>query len=59
MIKKYSLSLYLFRRDLRIHDNTALNAALTESTTVIPCFIFDPRQVRKKTIIVVPTASNL
>lgn len=48
MIKKYSLALYLFRRDLRMCDNTALNAALTESAIVIPCFIFDPRQISEE-----------
>ena len=42
----YSTSLFLFRRDLRIHDNTALNEALRLSERVIPCFIFDPRQIK-------------
>jgi deoxyribodipyrimidine photo-lyase len=41
----HRLSVHIFRRDLRLHDNTALLQALKESTTVIPCFIFDPRQV--------------
>lgn len=41
---KYILSLFIFRRDLRLHDNTALNEALNLSTQVIPCFIIDPRQ---------------
>ncbi|RMG39833.1 MAG: deoxyribodipyrimidine photo-lyase [Candidatus Dadabacteria bacterium] len=40
-------SLFVFRRDLRLVDNTALNAALKKSRTVIPAFIFDPRQVNK------------
>jgi len=43
--KKYDTSLFIFRRDLRLNDNTALLKALKESTTVIPIFIFDPRQV--------------
>ncbi|MGA9530820.1 MAG: deoxyribodipyrimidine photo-lyase, partial [Candidatus Babeliales bacterium] len=43
--KNYTLSLYLFRRDLRLFDNTALIHAARMSTTIIPCFIFDPRQV--------------
>lgn len=45
MIKKYNLSLFIFRRDIRLQDNTALNAALEQSKAVFPCFIFDPRQV--------------
>jgi deoxyribodipyrimidine photo-lyase len=44
-ISKYNISLFVFRRDLRIEDNTALQAALQSSKQVIPCFIFDPRQV--------------
>ena len=38
-------SLFVFRRDLRLEDNTALIQALTESDEVIPCFILDPRQL--------------
>lgn len=45
MHKKYSLSLFIFRRDLRIQDNTALNMALEQSEQVLPCFIFDPAQI--------------
>lgn len=41
----YKKSLFIFRRDLRLADNTGLIAALTQSKTVIPCFIVDPRQV--------------
>lgn len=41
------LAIHLFRRDLRLEDNTALIAALSESEKVLPCFIFDPRQVDK------------
>lgn len=41
----YPLSLHIFRRDLRLFDNTALNAALQSSKNVIPCFIFDKRQI--------------
>lgn len=37
-------SIHIFRRDLRLEDNTALLAALEKSKEVIPCFIFDPRQ---------------
>jgi deoxyribodipyrimidine photo-lyase len=38
-------SLFIFRRDLRLTDNTGLLAALEQSERVIPCFIFDPAQV--------------
>ncbi len=31
-----------FRRDLRLSDNTALNAAVRSGSPVIPLFIFDP-----------------
>lgn len=44
-MKQFKKSIVIFRRDLRIVDNTALNAALEQSETVLPCFIFDPRQV--------------
>jgi deoxyribodipyrimidine photo-lyase len=32
-----------FRRDLRIHDNPALRAALDEHDDVVPVFVFDDR----------------
>ena len=35
------LSIFWFRRDLRIDDNTGLSAALTSGKPVIPVFIFD------------------
>jgi len=41
----YKKSLFIFRRDLRLDDNTGLLAAAKQSQTVIPCFIFDPAQV--------------
>ena len=33
--------IFWFRRDLRLHDNTALFHALSNSETVLPIFIFD------------------
>jgi deoxyribodipyrimidine photo-lyase len=42
---RYKKSLFIFRRDMRLSDNTALHEALKDSQTVIPCFIFDPQQV--------------
>lgn len=38
-------ALFIFRRDLRVQDNTALAHALASSKKVLPCFIFDPRQI--------------
>ncbi len=35
------VNIFWFRRDLRLHDNTGLNAALTHSHPVLPIFIFD------------------
>lgn len=35
---------FIFRRDLRLHDNLGLIRALAESEAVVPVFIFDPRQ---------------
>lgn len=45
MTPPYQLALHIFRRDLRLQDNSALIAALSSSKAVIPCFIFDPRQI--------------
>ncbi len=42
----YKRSLHVFRRDLRLEDNSALLAASESSEEVIPCFCFDPRQVK-------------
>ncbi len=42
--RRYQRSLFIFRRDLRCDDNSALIRALEESSQVIACFIFDPRQ---------------
>lgn len=46
---KHTLALHIFRRDLRLQDNTALLHALKNSDKVIPCFIFDSRQISKNT----------
>ena len=35
------INLFWFRRDLRLEDNTALNAALKANNNVLPLFIFD------------------
>jgi len=47
MTKKYSLSLFIFRRDFRIIDNLGLINALKDSNLVIPIFIFTPEQLVK------------
>lgn len=47
MSKPYKLALHIFRRDLRLQDNTALIEALSMADAVIPCFIFDPRQINE------------
>src|SRR5579885_1300282 len=46
-MKLFKKSLFLFHRDLRINDNTGLIAALHQSESVMPCFIFEPKQVGK------------
>lgn len=39
-------SIFIFRRDLRLQDNTALIDALRNSESVLACFILDPRQAK-------------
>jgi len=41
-------SLFIFRRDFRIIDNTALNYCYKNSDKIIAIFIFTPEQVTKK-----------
>lgn len=40
----YDLSLFIFRRDLRLADNRGLIKAAEQSKKIIPLFIIDPRQ---------------
>ncbi len=47
MARLFSKSIFLFRRDLRLDDNTGLLSALAQSELVAPCFILDPRQIEK------------
>ena len=42
----YQKSMFIFRRDLRLYDNSGLIEACRLSKNVIPCFIFDPRQIK-------------
>lgn len=46
-MKKFKRALFIFRRDLRLFDNTALRAACEQAEQVFACFIFDPRQVEE------------
>lgn len=41
----YNTSLFIFRRDLRIEDNSGLIRALESSRRVLPLFVCDPRQL--------------
>jgi deoxyribodipyrimidine photo-lyase len=47
MNRKFQRALFIFRRDLRLEDNTGLIFALKQSKEVIPCFIFTPQQIEK------------
>ncbi|ERN15938.1 blue-light photoreceptor PHR2 [Amborella trichopoda] len=40
-------SIVWFRNDLRVHDNEALNSANEESISLLPVYIFDPRDYGK------------
>jgi deoxyribodipyrimidine photo-lyase len=48
MKKLYRRSVHIFRRDLRMHDNTSLYQAVTLSEQVMMCFIGDPAQITHK-----------
>lgn len=45
MMKNFKKVLFIFRRDLRLEDNTGLSFALENSQEVILCFIFSPEQI--------------
>ncbi len=47
-MKEFNTSLFIFRRDLRLDDNTGLIEACKLSSMVIPAFILDPRQIGPK-----------
>ncbi|WP_371503676.1 deoxyribodipyrimidine photo-lyase [Nitrosopumilus adriaticus] len=46
----YEKSLFIFRRDLRLNDNTGLIKSLANSKNVIPCFIYDDNLLKNSTI---------
>ena len=41
----YKRSLFIFRQDLRTHDNTGLIEAIVHSEEVFPIFIHDVRAI--------------
>ncbi len=43
----YTNSIFIFRRDLRLDDNTALKIAASKSKRVLLCFILDPKQTEE------------
>ncbi len=45
-MSEFKKSLFIFRRDLRLHDNTGLIAASKHSDKLIPCFIFEPQLIK-------------
>jgi len=45
MAPQYRRAVFIFRRDLRLVDNTGLNLARTSAASVLPLFVFDPRQI--------------
>lgn len=47
MSKHFQRALFIFRRDLRLEDNTGLLFALKEAKEVIAAFIFTPEQIEK------------
>lgn len=47
MEKNFRKSLFIFRRDFRLQDNTGLIFALKHSEIVIPAFIFTPEQIER------------
>ncbi len=50
-----TVSLFIFRRDLRIQDNRGLIEGLKSSKTIIPCFILNPEQIEKNTYLGQPS----
>ena len=38
-------TLFIFRQDLRLHDNTALIQAIQNSESILPIFIYDARSI--------------
>lgn len=47
MVKQFEKALFVFRRDLRVHDNTGLLYALENAKEVFCLFIFTPEQINE------------
>ena len=45
MSKIFKKALFIFRRDLRLEDNTGLLYALEQAMEVVCAFIFTPEQI--------------
>ena len=43
----FNRSLFIFRRDLRLRDNTGLSEAMRQSKSVLPIFIVDPAIINR------------
>ncbi|MBM3191149.1 MAG: deoxyribodipyrimidine photo-lyase [Chlamydiae bacterium] len=43
----FKKALFIFRRDLRLHDNIGLRFALENAKEVVPAFIFTPEQITR------------
>jgi deoxyribodipyrimidine photo-lyase len=41
------MNIFIFHRDLRLHDNTTLIKQMKECETIVPIFIFTPEQIHK------------
>ena len=48
--KEFGLSAHIFRRDLRVDDNPALNTALENSAEVITCFAAEGDLIGNSTV---------
>jgi len=53
-MKSFKKTLFIFRRDLRLNDNTGLIKSLNQSKEVIPCFIFEDAQIESHPYLSVP-----
>ena len=42
------INIFIFHRDLRLHDNTSLIKMLKDNKKIIPIFIFPPEQIDPK-----------
>ena len=45
-----TISIFWFRRDLRLEDNLGLIQSLQNSTEVIPCFIYDENLIKNDNV---------